>query len=121
MYAGGFNENEFSYVKELKKEGVFVASNYPTMQSSEYVTKDKNLASESACEDINGKKAKALWIQPDPPFLPCHNNPLWEEFLLKRIKEHIDGQADAIHIDEVEGIGGHLYTAGFCKYCIRQN
>ncbi len=118
VYHGGLNDEELDYVRKLHSEGVKVASNFPTMQASPSVAGSGDLE-KYACRDIKGDPVKALWIQPNSPYLPCHNNPFWQEFLKKRIREHIDGGVDAIHFDEIEGIGGHLYIAGFCEYCMR--
>lgn len=118
VYHGGLNDEELDYVRKLHSEGIKVASNFPTMQASPSVVGSDDLE-KYACRDINGNPVKALWIQPDPPYLPCHNNPEWQEFLKRRIKEHIDGEVDAIHFDEIEGIGGHLYIAGFCEHCMK--
>lgn len=120
VYHGGYNEKEHNYVKEIHAQGVIVASNFPTMQASLSVVGKAEGLEDFACETLQGERAKALWIQPDPPYLPCHNNPAWQSFMEERIKEHILGDADAIHFDEIEGIGGHLYIAGFCKYCMSE-
>lgn len=117
VYHGGFNEEELEYVRELHSRGMKVASNFPTMQASASVVGNEDLE-RYACRDIKGEPVKALWIQPHSPYLPCHNNPLWQEFMRERIREHIDGEVDAIHFDEIEGTGGHLYIAGFCDYCM---
>jgi hypothetical protein len=118
VYHGGLNDEELDYVRKLHSEGIKVASNFPTMQASPSVVGSNDLE-KYACKDINGNPVKALWIQPNSPYLPCHNNPEWQEFLKRRIREHIDGEVDAIHFDEIEGIGGHLYIAGFCEHCMR--
>lgn len=118
VYHGGLNPEELAYLRKLHSEGIKIASNFPTMQASPSVVGNEDLE-RYACRDINVKPVKALWIQPNSPYLPCHNNPEWQEFLKRRIREHIDGETDAIHFDEIEGIGGHLYIAGFCEYCMR--
>lgn len=59
----------------------------------------------TACRDFQGNPSKAMWIQPNPPYLPCHNNPLWQEFLKKRSLDHVRGEADTLDIDEVGGSG----------------
>ena len=119
VYHGGFNREDLCYVRELHRKGITVASNFPTMQGSIGVYPDEKFLRETACKDINGNPVRAQWIQPDPPYLPCNNNPKWKNFLKERILEHINGEADAIHFDEVEGIAGHLYSAGFDEYCIQ--
>ncbi len=119
VYHGGFNTEELAYVEQLHRHGIKVASNFPTMQASASVVGSETNLEDFACRDIHGNPVRALWIQPDPPYLPCHNNPHWQEFMKERIKEHIDGGVDAVHFDEIEGIGGHLYVAGFCEYCMQ--
>ncbi|MDD5223638.1 MAG: hypothetical protein PHE84_06590 [bacterium] len=118
VYHGGFNAEEHQYVRELHRKGIIVASNFATMQGSPGVIDDPELLSETACETFAGSKAYALWIFPDSPYLPCNNNSKWNDFLNARVEEHLHGEADAIDIDEVEGIAGHLYLAGFCPSCM---
>ena len=118
VYHGGFNAEEYQYVRELHRKGIIVASNFATMQGSPSVVNDPALLSATACETFAGAKAYALWIFPDSPFLPCNNNRKWDDFLNTRVEEHLKGEADAIDIDEVEGIAGHLYLAGFCPSCM---
>lgn len=79
---------------------------------------DPEILEAASCRDVFNHPAKALWIQPNPPYLMCHNNPTWQEILKKRAKEHIDAGVDAIHIDEMEGIAGHLYLYGLCDFCV---
>lgn len=117
VYHGGLNAEDLEYVRKLHARGIKVASNFPTMQASLSVVGDSDLEMYSA-RDIYLNPVKALWIQPDSPYLPCHNNPYWQDFLKERIKEHIDGEVDAVHFDEIEGTGGHLYLAGFCDFCM---
>lgn len=123
VYHGGLNQKELAYVRRLHKAGVKVISNFPTMQASESVVgKDEEFLMGYACKGPDGEPAKALWIQPEPPYLPCHNNKDWQKFLEDRLKEHIKGEVDAVHIDEIEGIGGHIFyikpNAGFCNWCM---
>lgn len=118
VYYGGYNDEEHAYVEQLHNYGIKVDSNYPTMQANMEVAHDEGLIERSACKDIWGFKARSYWILPDPPYLPCHNNPEWQNFLRQRLHEHIDGDVDSIHFDEPEGIGGHLYLFGFCEYCM---
>ena len=118
VYHGGFNAEEHQYVRELHRKGIIVASNFATMQGSPSVVNDPDLLSQTACETFSGAKAYALWIFPNSPYLPCNNNSKWDDFLNMRVEEHLKGEADAIDIDEVEGIGGHLYMAGFCQSCM---
>jgi len=129
VYHGGVNDEELRYVRYLHRNGVRVSSNFATMQGSPGVVgndRDDDFLVRTACRDFRGNPSKALWIQPDPPYLPCHNNPEWREFLMARALDHVRGEADALDIDEVEGIGGHLYEvcsgascAGFCQWCMK--
>lgn len=118
VYHGGVNSTELEYVRTLHSAGMAVASNFPTEQGSTTVIDDPAFLQRTACRDIYGSTSFALWIQPNPPYLPCNNNPDWDDFLAQRAREHVDGEVDAIHIDEVEGIEGQLYTAGFCPFCM---
>ena len=119
VYHGGVNEAELEYTRAVQARGVRVASNLPTMQGSSGVLGDDPAAADpgflrrTASEDLEGNAATALWIQPDPPFLPSHNDPEWQDFLERRAGEQVRGEVDAIHLDEIEGLGGHLYRFGF--------
>ncbi len=117
VYYGGWSAADQAYVDSLHAHGMHVASNYPTMIGSPWVVSDPELFCSASCRDIWGHHARALWIQPDPPFLMCHNAPDWQAFLRSRIEEHIDGRADAVHIDEPTGMGEHLYLYGLCDAC----
>lgn len=118
VYHGGIEAGEQQYVRDLHRHGIKVSSNFSTMQGSPSVSHDEKLNRETACATFEGKATMALWIVPDPPFLPCNNNAAWLDFLQKRAYEHVDGEADSLHIDEVEGIAGHLYFAGFDEHCL---
>lgn len=119
VYHAGVNEAERDYARELHGAGIRLASNFASMQGSASVTGDDELNRATACATFRGEKTFASWIVPDPPYLPCNNNPRWLDFLQSRALEHADAEVDALHIDEVEGIGGHLYTAGFDEHCLR--
>ncbi|MBI3180632.1 MAG: hypothetical protein HYZ28_00565 [Myxococcales bacterium] len=118
VYWGGVDDAQREYVRRLRAAGARVASNFPTMQGSEAMTGDSALVQRAASRSISGAPLRALWIEPETVYLMCHNNPEWREFLVRRAKEHVDGEVDAIHIDEVEGNGGHLYFGCFCDYCM---
>jgi hypothetical protein len=118
VYHAGVNDAEHAYVRKLHGAGVRVASNFATMQGSVSVTGDDALDRATACHAFDGEPAYASWIVPDPPYLPCNNNARWLDFLQTRAYAHADAEADALDIDEVEGIAGHLYTAGFDAACL---
>lgn len=119
VYHAGVNDAELAYVRQLHGAGIRLASNHASMQGSVSVTGDDELNRATACVSFDGKPTFASWIVPDPPYLPCNNNPRWLEFLQTRAYEHAGAEVDALHIDEVEGIAGHLYTAGFDEHCLR--
>jgi len=118
VYYSGYNEEEHAYVRQLRHHGIRVASNYPTMVGSTLLVQDPELLYEASCRDIYGNPARSLWIQPDPPYLMCHNSRAWHAFLHRRIEEHVDGEADAVHVDEPTGMAEHLYLYGFCDPCV---
>lgn len=118
VYHAGVNDAERDYARELHGAGIRLASNFASMQGSVSVTGDEELNRATACMSFDGKPTFASWIVPDPPYLPCNNNPRWLDFLQARAYEHADAEVDALHIDEVEGIAGHLYTAGFDEHCL---
>lgn len=118
VYHAGVNDKELAYLRKLHGAGIRVASNYATMQGSASVTGDDALNRATACSTFEGEPAYASWIVPDPPYLPCNNNARWLEFLQTRAYAHAAAEADVLHIDEVEGIAGHLYTAGFDEPCL---
>jgi len=107
--------SEPTYVASLHENGMRVASQLLTMQG---YGEDPDTLRGAACADVFGNPARCLWIQPHMPYLMCHNNPTWQEILKERACEQVDAGVDAIHIDEIEGIGGHLYLYGLCNYCI---
>lgn len=119
VYHAGVNDAELAYVRDLHGAGVRVASNFATMQGSVSVTGDDALDRATACRSFDGTETYASWIVPNPPYLPCNNNPEWLDFLQTRAFAHADAEVDALHIDEVEGIAGHLYTAGFDEHCLQ--
>ncbi|MBI2890772.1 MAG: hypothetical protein HYY13_08300 [Nitrospirae bacterium] len=119
VFHGGVNDAQLAYTRELQAEGIRVASNFPTMQGSPTVmaadpaASDPDFLRRTATQDLAGEPALAMWLQPEPPYLPSHNDPEWQDFLKRRAAEHARGGVDALHIDEVEGVGGHLYLFGF--------
>jgi hypothetical protein len=120
VYWIGLNEQEQEYVDDLHDEGFKVGSNFPTVQGNiDLVKGDQGLLERASCRDFNGGISYLSWVPENRIYFMCHNNPEWQEFLKNRIKEHIDGGADAIQIDEIEGTGSHLDGAGFCDYCIK--
>lgn len=119
VYHAGVNDAERDYAQQLHGAGIRLVSNFASMQGSLSVTGDEELNRATACMSFDGKPTFASWIVPDPPYLPCNNNPDWLDFLQQRAYEHADADVDALHIDEVEGIAGHLYTAGFDEHCLR--
>jgi len=112
VYWLGLNEAEAEYVRRLHEAGYKVSSNFATVQGG--VTLNETLRGTARCVGLWGEPSTFVGGQ---PFM-CHNNPEWARFLETRIREHIDGGADAIHIDEIEGNGGHLDIAGFCPHCM---
>lgn len=119
VYHSGLNDEQLAYTRELRSRGIHVAANFATMQGSLSVlgndrsTGDPEFLQRTASMDLAGNTAYALWITPNSPTLPSHNDPEWQAYLKRRVEEQIRGEADAIHIDEVEGLGGHLYLFGF--------
>lgn len=118
IFFSGPNREEAAYLRAVHASGRRVSSNFPTMQGSTRVVDDPGLLARSACATFDEAPARALWIQPEEPYLPCHNNPEWQDFLAQRAREHAGAGSDAVDIDEIEGIGGHLYTAGWCRWCM---
>lgn len=119
VFHAGVNEEELEYVRLLQSQGIHVASNFPTMQAmpsvlaNDPVSSDPDFFPRIASQNLAGETAYALWIQPDPPYLPSENDPEWRDFLLRRMEEHVAGGVDGVHLDEIEGLGGHLYAFGF--------
>ncbi len=119
VYYSGLNDYDKEYLNSLHSNGFKVGSNLPTVQgSADFVGDNQSLLERASCRDLNGGTSYLSWVAETKVYFMCHNNPEWQEFLKKRIKEHIDGGADVIHIDEIEGTGGHLDIAGFCEYCM---
>ncbi|MBI2060923.1 MAG: hypothetical protein HYT87_14240 [Nitrospirae bacterium] len=119
VYHSGLNDDQLAYTRELRSRGIHVAANFATMQGSlsvlgrDTAAADPEFLTRIASQDLGGNTALALWITPNSPTLPSHNDPEWQAYLRRRVDEQIKGGADAIHIDEVEGLGGHLYLFGF--------
>jgi len=95
VYYSGLNDYDKNYVDELHRNGFKVCSNFPTVQAK--ITDNQSLREIAHCVDINGNSMGFFGDQ----YAMCGDNHLWQEFLKNRIKEHIDGKADAIHIDEI--------------------
>jgi len=110
-YYSGLNDDDKNYVDELHQNGFKVGSNFPTVQAN--ITDNLSLREIAHCVDINGNPSTFIGDQ----YLVCYNNPAWQEFLKNRIREHIDGGADAVHIDEIGTIGID-FSGGFCDYCL---
>jgi hypothetical protein len=106
VYYSGFNDSDKAYVDELHRNGFKVSSNFPTVQAN--ITENQDLREIAHCVDVNGNPISFSGNQ----YAMCGNNPAWQEFLKSRIKEHIDGGADAIQIDEI-GTSDCL-----CDYCV---
>ena len=111
VYYSGLNSYDLAYVDELHSNGFKVGSNFPTVQGN--ITNDQSLLESAHCIDLNGNPSTFFGGQ----YAMCYNNPTWQEFLKNRIKEHVDGKADAIHIDEIGSIGLDS-GGGFCDYCM---
>ncbi len=109
-----WSSSDPEYVASLHANDMRVDSQLLTMQG---YGEDPDVLRDAACADVFGNPARCLWIQPNPPYLMCHNNPAWQQILKERACEQIEAGVDAIHIDEIEGIGGHLYLYGLCDYC----
>jgi hypothetical protein len=120
VYWAGLTSQDQNYVETLHQNGFKVASSLPTVQGDiDLVRGDSSLLERASCRDIQGEISYLSWVSEKSVYFMCHNNPEWQEFLKTRIKENIDGGADAIQIDEIEGTGGHLDIAGFCEYCLK--
>lgn len=118
VYWAGLNDHDREYVDNLHKDGFRVGSNLPTVQGHmDLVGGNRALLESASCRDIDGNTSCLSWVPESKVYFMCHNNPAWQEFLKQRIRENVDGGADAIHIDEIEGTGSHLDVAGFCDYC----
>jgi hypothetical protein len=95
VYYGGLNSYDKEYLRELHQNGFKVSSNFPTIQS--HITKNTTLIEIAKCVDIEGNPLGFFGEQ----YSMCSENKEWKEFLKNRIKEHVDGEADAIQIDEI--------------------
>ena len=95
VYYSGLNDYDKNYVDELHRNGFKVSSNFPTIQAN--IVDNQSLRETAKCIDINGNPLGFFGDQ----YAICSDNYLWQEFLKNRIKEHIDGKIDAIHIDEI--------------------
>jgi len=118
VYWSGLNNYDKAYLDNLHNNNITVGSNFATVQGRVELVNDIKLIMDSACNDINGNLSICSWITDATVYLTCHNNPSWQQFLKDRIEEHVDGNADIIHLDELEGSGGNLDIAGFCDYCM---
>ncbi len=119
VYWIGLNDHDREYVDKLHDYSFKVGSNLPTVQGNiDLVGGNQALLESASCRDIDGNMSYLSWVPESKVYFMCHNNPAWQEFLKRRIKENIDGAADTIHIDEIEGTGSHLDVAGFCDYCM---
>jgi hypothetical protein len=106
VYYSGLNDYDKNYVDELHQNGFKVGSNFPMVQGN--ITDNQSLRESACCRDINGDPIGFFGNQ----YSMCGNNPAWREFLKNRVKEHVDGGADAVHIDEI-GTSDCL-----CDYCM---
>jgi len=95
VYYSGLNDDDKNYLEELHRSGFKVTSNFPTVQ--ERVTDNQSLQESARCVDISGSPLGFFGDQ----YTMCSGSHAWQEFLKKRIEEHIDGGADAILIDEI--------------------
>jgi len=119
VYWAGLNDADREYVRSLHENGFKVGANLPTQQGEIHlVGGNQSLLESASCRDINGNTSYLSWVPESKVYFMCHNNPAWQEFLKKRIRECIDGGADVIQIDEIGGTGDHLEIAGFCDYCM---
>lgn len=118
VYFGGLNPGELQYLRDLHKHGYKVATNLPMAQGyAEIVGADlqaragcKNVKGEPAFFDFGTATLRVAYM--------CSNNAEWREFLKNRIREHIDGLADDVHLDEIGGVASQLDTTGFCESCM---
>lgn len=111
VYYPGQSAADLAYVDLLHEAGYRVGSNFPTIQAG--ITTDKTLQKTACCRDIHNKPSTCVGGQ----YLMCINNPSWQAFLKARIKNHIDGKIDAVHLDEVASIGTDG-NGGFCASCL---
>ena len=107
VYFSGLNDYDRGYVNSLHKNAFIVCSGPPTVQS--FITNDEKLKMDASCRDIYGNPIKFLGSD---QYAMCGNNPKWQEFLMKRFEEHVNGGVDAILIDEIG------YVDCFCDYCM---
>jgi hypothetical protein len=111
VFYSGRNEADLEYVHSLQAAGYRVCSNFPTVQSN--ITDDQHLILSACCRDIHKQPATF----PANDYFMCFNNPDWQSFLKARMKDHIRGGVDAVHIDEIALIGKDV-GAGFCPHCL---
>jgi len=96
------------YVESLHDNGFRVGANLPTVQGHlDLASYNPALLERASCRGLNGSASYCNWITEVQVYFMCHNNPEWQEFLETRAREGVDGKADVILIDEIEGTGGH--------------
>lgn len=119
IFFAGVNDKDVAYLKTLREEGFRVFANFSTMQGYESLDPEAGIEERTACLTLSGEKAAFFWSSEKPqPYILCNNNPEWAARLHSRIRESVLAGASGIHIDEVEGIAGFLFAAGFCPHCM---
>jgi len=110
VYYSGFNEYEWNYVKSLHHRGFKATANLPLGQAT--ITENIELRENVCKRNIHNQPILLLGLE--GIYNACGNNPLWRDFLMKRIAELAQGDVDGILLDEPGDIGDC-----FCDHCMR--
>jgi len=136
VFFWGRNPEDEAYVRQLHGAGYRVLSNLPSDQGSQWLSEegwkglDPALIEAGACRkndgsivyfDLGSDKIRSAYMD--------HNSPAWQNYLETMVKEHIEGGADGILIDGLQGpavsvfYGGDFSRdtmAGFRDYLVRK-
>lgn len=119
VFFWGRNPEEEAYVRQLHGAGYRVLSNLPSEQGSQWLSEegwkglDPALIEAGACRrndgsivyfDLGSDKIRSAYMD--------HNSPAWQNYLETMVKEHIEGGADGILIDGLQGPAVSVFYGG---------
>lgn len=87
----------------------------------------KDFINETACCSIDGKPARALWVNEIEKYFDmknyymCKNSPYWRDYLKRIVEMQIEAGSPGIQFDESGGpLDSTMFDVGFCPHCTRR-
>jgi len=76
------------------------------------------------CVDVQGNRLRVPWLWDHshngvPAYWFCTSQPLFREYLRRRVVEVVQGGADGVHVDDHLGTAGNSWLGGcYCDRCV---